>query len=131
MIMQATIHPRFQKGEPAFQGEGRFRPGTGGSRGQIPFIRGSLAGKFFRGSGSGFLAELAPPPGRHAVRSISPISGGRSLKIRDRGKSGAHSVYQGCGDDGMAFRGQVRKTVEMPIFRWNVSPDSNLVRGGR
>lgn len=131
MIVQAVIHPRFQKGEPAFQGEGRYRPGTGGSRGKIPFIRGYLAGKFFRGSGSGFLAELASPPGRHAVRPAGPISGGISLKIRDRGKSRANSVYQGCGGDGMAFRGQVRKTVEIPIFRWNASPDSNLVSGGR
>ena len=131
MIVQAVIHHGFQKGKPTFQGEGRSCPGTGGSRGQIPFIRGSLAGKFFRGSGSGFLAELAPPPGRHAVRPVGPISGGRSLKIRDRGKSRANSVYQTYGDDGMAFRGQVRKTVEKPIFRWNVSPDSNLVSGGR
>ena len=131
MIVQAAVHSRIKKGKPTFQGEGRYRPGTGGSRGPIPFIRGDLAGKFFRGSGSGFLVKSASPPGRHAVRPVAPISGGRSLKIRDRGKSGAHSVYQGCGDDGMAFRGQVRKTVEMPIFRWNVSPDSNLVRGGR
>ena len=37
-IVQAAIHPRFQKGKPKFQGEGRYRPGTGGGRGPIPSV---------------------------------------------------------------------------------------------